>query len=344
MGKQKLKRYGFRLGSEYFYPASAVKLCAAVAAVRSLRSLGTKVTTPISLTTPMVFHVPSRLSVSKEALDTSNLRNGAITVAHEIRKLFLVSDNRAFNRLYEFVGQRSLNEQMWQCGMLSLRIRHRLYDAVPRLEVDERLTPALEFWNSDSDAVGLPPQRSTLDLDLEPGGRITVGSAFISSTGALVDEPLDFTNKNSSSLMDLQNLLVKIFYPNLLEGERLDLDEQDARFLMEAMAQYPSQSSNPKYPAKKYPDEYGKFFLPGLLRVRDKSALRIYNKLGRAYGFSIDNAYVTDIESGRSFFLSAVIYTNANDVLNDDKYEYKIADAFLENLAEVVSVELWGKS
>lgn len=34
------------------------------------------------------------------------------------------------------------------------------------------------------------------------------------------------------------------------------------------------------------------FFLPGLARVRSKGAIRIYNKIGRAYGFTIDNAYV----------------------------------------------------
>jgi len=34
------------------------------------------------------------------------------------------------------------------------------------------------------------------------------------------------------------------------------------------------------------------FFLPGLSRIRPKGALRIYNKIGRAYGFTVDNSYV----------------------------------------------------
>eukprot|EP01018_Ginkgo_biloba_P014895 Gb_40174 [translate_table: standard] len=84
------------------------------------------------------------------------------------------------------------------------------------------------------------------------------------------------------------------------------------------------------------------FFLPGLSRVCHKGSLRIYNKGGRAYGFSIDNAYVFDIESGRSFFLSAVIYTNANGILNDDIYEYEeVADRVMADLAEVVARALW---
>jgi len=69
--------------------------------------------------------------------------------------------------------------------------------------------------------------------------------------------------------------------------------------------------------------------------------LRIYNKIGRAYGFTIDNSYVFDVETGRSFFLTAVIYTNANGVLNDDRYEYEFADCTLADLAEVLGRALW---
>ena len=53
------------------------------------------------------------------------------------------------------------------------------------------------------------------------------------------------------------------------------------------------------------------------------SNIRIYNKVGMAYGFLIDNAYIIDTDSGLEFFLSAVIYVNSNGVLNDDDYEYE---------------------
>ena len=52
------------------------------------------------------------------------------------------------------------------------------------------------------------------------------------------------------------------------------------------------------------------------------SNIRIYNKVGMAYGFLIDNAYIIDTDKGVEFFLSAVIYVNSNGVLNDDDYEY----------------------
>ena len=47
------------------------------------------------------------------------------------------------------------------------------------------------------------------------------------------------------------------------------------------------------------------------------------------------------VSSGRAFFLTAVVYTNANGILNDDAYEYdEIAHPFLEALAEACCLEL----
>lgn len=51
--------------------------------------------------------------------------------------------------------------------------------------------------------------------------------------------------------------------------------------------------------------------------------------------------YVFDVETGRSFFMTAVMYTNANGVLNDDRYEYEFADSTLADVAEVLGRALW---
>jgi len=52
-----------------------------------------------------------------------------------------------------------------------------------------------------------------------------------------------------------------------------------------------------------------------------------------SYGFSIDIAYIIDIENNIEFFLSALIYTNNNNTINDGKYEYYTGFAFLKNLS-----------
>ena len=100
----RLAQHGYRLGAEYFYPASTVKLFAAVAVLERLAELRRETGLPIDPDTPLVFH-PRFADEELEEADESNLAGGRITVRHEIRKLFLVSDNRAFNRLYELLGQ-----------------------------------------------------------------------------------------------------------------------------------------------------------------------------------------------------------------------------------------------
>jgi hypothetical protein len=61
-------------------------------------------------------------------------------------------------------------------------------------------------------------------------------------------------------------------------------------------------------------------------------------KIGRAYGFSIENSFVRNPANGRAVFVTAVIYTNEDGILNDDKYEYMtVADPFFADLGELVA-------
>jgi len=70
-------------------------------------------------------------------------------------------------------------------------------------------------------------------------------------------------------------------------------------------------------------DGYCKFFMYGSVKEEIPDYIRIFNKVGLAYGFLTDNAYIIDTKNGLEFFLSAVIYVNENQILNDDVYEFK---------------------
>jgi hypothetical protein len=50
--------------------------------------------------------------------------------------------------------------------------------------------------------------------------------------------------------------------------------------------------------------------------------VKIYNKVGDAYGFLLDIAYITDPVNNIEFMLSAVISCNTDGIYNDDQYEY----------------------
>ena len=63
--------------------------------------------------------------------------------------------------------------------------------------------------------------------------------------------------------------------------------------------------------------------------------IRIFNKTGWAYGYIIDRAYTVDLQQQVEFFVTAVIYANENDTLNDDQYQTdEVALPFLRQLGE----------
>jgi len=65
--------------------------------------------------------------------------------------------------------------------------------------------------------------------------------------------------------------------------------------------------------------------------------IRIFNKVGWAYGFLTDVAYIVDFEKNIEFMLSATIYCNEDGILNDDKYDFdSIGNPFLEKLGNLV--------
>jgi hypothetical protein len=85
----------------------------------------------------------------------------------------------------------------------------------------------------------------------------------------------------------------------------------------------PQESQFPQYTATEYWPTYVKFLLYGSEKNAVVSPnIRLFNKVGDAYGFLIDGAYVADFKNGVEFILSAVLYCNEDGILNDDKYDY----------------------
>jgi hypothetical protein len=339
-GEPVLVQSGFRLGAEYFYPASAVKLFAAVAALERLAELRQETGLPIDADTALAFH-PLFAGEELEDADPSNLAGGRITVRAEIRKLFLVSDNQAFNRLYELVGQDGLYASLRAAGLDAARLVHRLAEA--RTPEENRRMPRIEFLGEGF--------RHTLRERLcdplpaaPPAAGLLVGRAYLDAEGSRIERPMDFSAKNRISLADLQRGLCMVVRPEVDCGGRgFSLSEEDRALLRQAMSQVPRESANPRYDPAEHPDAAVKPLLPGLERVLPGARLLVHNKIGWAYGFTTENAWVLDTATGRSFFLAATLYTNADGVLNDDRYEYdEVARPFLADLGEAVARALWG--
>jgi hypothetical protein len=316
-GAPSLQRQQYRADAEYFYPASAVKLCGAVAALEKLGELRAE-THVADLSTSTPLHIRQ----GDEVTDT--------TLGDDIERALIVSDNDAFNRLYAFVGRDELSERMARIGLKSVRFLHELGGGVrarPRPVVE--LVPASGPPIPVAERVDFVPAKTQVE-------GLLVGNAHLDDAGHLVDGPMDFSGKNRVSLTDLQNLLVMVMRPELGEGDGPRLGDAERAFLRTTLGTLPSKwhgaAGATSLDAVHKPLEAAvSARLPG-------HAIHVFGKGGMAYGFLIENAYVLDETTGRSFFVAATVYANENDVLNDDRYEYtSIATPFVTRVGELLA-------
>jgi hypothetical protein len=289
---------------------------------------------PVGLDTPLAWCRGEDEPCKEE--DETNLDGGTITLGHELRRMHLVSNNRAFNRFYDFVGHRRVNESSWELGLSSVRIHHRMGQqytmgrASPRIEV-----------RGKKRAFEVPRRRSTLELEPTNVPDIQVGVARIGRSGIRHDEPRDFSRKNYISLADLHRLHVAIVRPELSDLEDLGIEPEHRKALLAAMSEDPLESKNPTYTKPRFSALRYKLMLVGIIRVLPREQIRYVNKPGKAYGFHIENAYVEDLETGRAFFVTAGVYANENEVINDNRYEYdEISRPFFKDLGEVLARRL----
>lgn len=330
-----LRRAGYRVDAEYFYPASSIKLGAAVVALQTLESLAR------THATGDLLEVPCEIAplFPGDPAQSTEPDERPITIGRELRKLALVSDNQAFNRLYDLVGHEALNRGLHGLGLSSVVINHRLSD--PRPIPDPLATAAVVLRPPGGKPIEIPARTSALVLT-NTTPRRQVGDAYLKGD-VRVEGAMDFTTRNGISLQHLQDLLVKLARPDIdLGTPPLELTANHRAQLLLALTAYPRESKDPVYPVARYPDDYSKFLLPGVRRVfpndRPGERIEITGKIGRAYGFSVENAYLWNRTSGRAVFVTVALYTNSDGVLNDDRYDYaEIADPILADLGELVA-------
>jgi len=309
-GKVSFTDFDYKLDAfNYYYPASSVKWPVAVLAAEFIGAIDS-----ITLETPYTI---ARDSVTH-------------TVADDIRQLFAVSDNEAYNRLYELLGRDYINENLQQHTTQPLRYAHRLSTN----NADEAERDTLYFQDGTNLGGGTDGKIRTVQLE-----HLFKGNGYISD-GVLVEKPMNFSEKNYFSLAAHQDLLKKLLFPDMFsEKWRFNLSQSDSEYLLQAMRTLPK---NQGYDPDTYYDSYGKFFMYGDTKTGIPDHVNIYNKVGYAYGTLTDIAYIKDDKNDVEFFLSATILVNENGVFNDDTYEYaSVGIPFLAELGrQVYTLEL----
>ncbi|SIT94247.1 Beta-lactamase enzyme family protein [Pontibacter indicus] len=312
----------------YFNPASTVKMPLAFMALEKLNTLQKK---GIDKHTPVVFD-SSQVGQTPLHADAT-AANGLPSIAHFIKRALLISENDPYNRLYQFVGQQEVNRSLQRKGYKDSRIVRQFMGFTTE---QNRYSNPVRFLNADgSTKYAQPALYNTDSIDFSQV--IKLGKAHYDSRDTLVQGPFDFTAHNKLPLEDLQQLLQSVMFPKSVpKKQRFNLTKDDYDFLYRYLSQYPSETPYPKYDDSIYYDSYVKFFFRNDSHQMPRH-VRVFNKVGWSYGFLTDVSYVADFENQVEYMLSATVYVNSDEVLNDGKYDYDtLGYPFLYHLGQII--------
>ncbi|MCC2546208.1 class A beta-lactamase-related serine hydrolase [Hymenobacter sp. BT175] len=325
-------RHTYRLDArQYFNPASLVKLPVVALSLEKLNQLRQP---GLSLNSPMATGVAFRCQTPaphRPGADAERVNN----VGNYARRMLLVSDNTAYNRLYEFLGQRPLNERLWALGYPAARIVRRF---APCDTAANRHTNPISFYNKDGEKVYQQPAAVNTRSLGYPLGSIRKGRGY-QSGGRIVAEPYDFTTANYLPLADITGMLQAVLFPETVEASRrFSLTSADYAFLRYYLQATPHGSGYRPYAAAGYFDAYKKYLYYGRRpEAKAQPGLRVYNIVGMSHGYLADVAYFADSVRQTEFMLSAVLYVNKDGIINDGRYEYaSVGLPFLARLGQVV--------
>ena len=299
----------------YFYPASTMKLpivALTLQKINELRNTGINITVESKI-----------LLLSADQITTET------TFKDLISKVFLVSDNSASNILINFLGYNYFNQQMREKGLNTIVLNHK-FNPDPYVKTDWKI------YTLDRDLISKDETQEIIEhnnLDNLLQGKFQI------LNGEKVATPFNFKTKNKASLRDLDGVMKRIIYPDLFqEQDRINLSDQDYNFLRYWMSRFTFEDIGIEYQKdSKYFDSYNKFFIYGDSTNTIDRKIRIYNKVGEAYGALTDISYIRDYQKKIEFFLSATIYVNQNQIVNDNIYEYDdVGIPFLAELARQV--------
>lgn len=353
---------------EYFYPASTVKMPVAFLALQKLeelRSIGIDIdrNTRVSIDSLRPMHIPVVQDSTSESTYPS--------IGHYIEKLFAVSDNDAYNRLYEFTSQDYINSHLRTKQIFTNgRIVHRV--GVSGFSLDEnRYTPSIGFIREDESLIYKQDPIYAQANHIFPLSKTKKGIAYMDSEGQKIKGPFDFSEKNFINIRDLQESLKRLIFPDLYPKRlQYGMSNDDREFVMQSMAKLPRGHQYLSKVIDKYYDSYVKFFLFGDKKSQwahttnsDEIALdsvnfdslqldsnetnrrkklihdhiEIRNKAGFAYGYLTDCAYIKDTKENIEYFLTATVHVNENQIYNDGVYEYdEVGVPFLAELGRQV--------
>jgi beta-lactamase class A len=329
-GTRQWQKTSWQLTPErWFSTASVAKLPIALLACEKIATLGLGLDAQIGFTQPPIGGEWPANEPEYEALSRT------------LNRIFTVSENPPFNRLFDFLGVDAMSERLTALGYPSARLISRMSAPV----IDNARTRAGLVKDANGTVVFEFPERLG-SIRVSDLAEVSTGLGFLSDDGVLIEGPHDFSKANFVALADSQQMLKALIDPASVPVEqRWAIPESMRLQLLVIMARMPRESTDPVYDPVEYYDGYARFFMIGDSKAEKPQSLHLIGKSGEAYGFLTDVSFITQDGSDLELLLSANIYVNADGIFNDDAYEYEsLGYPFLAALGRAVWQALNSKS
>jgi len=313
--------------NQYFYPASTIKLPIVVLTLKKINELRSK-GSDITLKSKIILNNVDNYSNFK-------LQDSITSFQNLIADIFLVSDNSASNILIDFIGYNYFNDEMQNAGFDRTYLNHKF-------NPDPYVNSTWQISDLDNNMISsINDNQKIIKADDKTNGLDKGERRYFN--GEILDESLNFSEKNRFSITDMHNLIKYIFYPEIFDkANTFNLNVEDYDFIRYWMSRFTYEDIGEKFIGdENFFETYNKFFIHGDEQSVSNEQIRVYNKIGQAYGTSIDNGLIKNYQNNVEFILTSTIYTNKNKVINDNLYEYDdIAEPFLAKLSRAIYKEL----
>ena len=313
--------------NQYFYPASTIKLPIVVLTLKKINELRSK-GSDITLKSKIILNNVDNYSNFK-------LQDSITSFQNLIADIFLVSDNSASNILIDFIGYNYFNDEMQNAGFDRTYLNHKF-------NPDPYVNSTWQISDLDNNMISsINDNQKIIKADDKTNGLDKGERRYFN--GEILDESLNFSEKNRFSITDMHNLIKYIFYPEIFDKvNTFNLNVEDYDFIRYWMSRFTYEDIGEKFIGdENFFETYNKFFIHGDEQSVSNEQIRVYNKIGQAYGTSIDNGLIKNYQNNVEFILTSTIYTNKNKVINDNLYEYDdIAEPFLAKLSRAIYKEL----
>lgn len=296
----------------YFYPSSTVALPLSILALHKLHGLEKF---GINRNTTMIFGEgnPGQPAMYNDPFAS----DGRPTLEGLIRRALGEADETACGRLYEFLGRDFIRSELSKKGYDSTQLLHRLTE---RLGIaDEKYTNPVNFYGAFRQLLYAQPMQHSVKG--YPGERNDfIGRGYFDDS--LMMAPMNFSARNRLPLIEIHEMFSSLIFPAAVAANRrFELSTEEQTFLVKQMAHQLPHARNLRSDAA-YDYAYTNFLF-GLNGLADTNRqIRNFQVMGAGLGQLTATAYVADLLNKSEFMVSATIYCNRDNILNDEEYDY----------------------